>query len=71
MDINQHISATPAEAPKQLQFNGIGTPQPVINPRFVLSDEICRNGLRHIAEIRQRLLASAQERAASSTGTGG
>ena len=70
MDIKQHISAIPAEAPKQLQFNGIGTPQPVINPRFVLSDEICRNGLRHIAEIRQRLLASAQERAASSTGTG-
>lgn len=69
MDINQHISATPAEAPKQLQFNGMLNLQPVINPRFILSDEICRNGLRHIAEIRQRLLASAQERAASSTGT--
>jgi hypothetical protein len=70
MDINQHISVTPTEAPTQLQFNGMHTPRPVLNPRFILSDEICRNGLRHIAEIRQRLLASAQERAASSTGTG-
>ncbi|MEI8391201.1 MAG: hypothetical protein WCG40_01755 [Actinomycetes bacterium] len=70
MDINQHISATPTEAPTQLQFNGMQNLRTAVNPRFVLSDEICRNGLRHIAEIRQRLSASAQERAASSTGAG-
>ena len=50
--------------PVQLQLAGLESIPPGIDPRFILSDEMCRNGLRHIAEIRRRLAGNAQHQAA-------
>lgn len=64
MDINHQITQPETEAPVQLQLAGLETTPPGIDPRFILSDEVCRNGLRHIAEIRRRLAANQQNQAA-------
>ena len=64
MDINHQTSHPETDAPVQLQLDGLETTPPGIDPRFILSDEVCRNGLRHIAEIRRRLSANQQNQAA-------
>ena len=64
MDINHQTAQPETEAPVQLQLAGLETTPIGVDPRFILSDEVCRNGLRHIAEIRRRLSASQQHEAA-------
>jgi hypothetical protein len=64
MEINHQTSQPATDAPVQLQLAGLETTPTGIDPRFILSDEVCRNGLRHIAEIRRRLSASQQHEAA-------
>ena len=56
-------------APQQLQLEGLETVHPLvlsgeIDPRFILPDDVCQRGLRHLAEIRQRLGAPPRSRAA-------
>ena len=64
MDIDHQPAPDETTAPVQLQLSGLETTPVGIDPRFILSDEVCRNGLRHIAEIRRRLSINAQNQAA-------
>ena len=64
MDINHQTLQPATDAPVQLQLAGLETIPTGIDPRFILSDEVCRNGLRHIAEIRRRISVSQQHEAA-------
>lgn len=55
--------------PTQLQLEGLETVHPLIakgdlDPRFILSDDVCQRGLRHVAEIRQRLGVAPRAQAA-------
>lgn len=55
--------------PQQLQLEGLETVHPLVrsgelDPRFILSDDVCQRGLRHLAEIRQRLGAPPRSKAA-------
>lgn len=45
---------TDRETPVQLTLEGLD-PTAGVDPRFILDDETCRRGLRHIAAIRARL----------------
>ena len=45
---------TEHETPIQLTLEGLD-PTAGVDPRFILDDETCRRGLRHIAAIRARL----------------
>jgi len=63
------MSTSANPKPVQLQLEGLETVHPLIrqgdlDPRFILSDETCRIGLRHIAEIRQRLGVIPRSKAA-------
>jgi hypothetical protein len=63
------MSTSNTTKPVQLQLEGLETVHPLIrqgdlDPRFILSDETCRIGLRHIAEIRQRLGVAPRSKAA-------
>jgi hypothetical protein len=56
-------------APQQLQLEGLETVHPLVrsgelDPRFILPDDVCQRGLRHLAEIRQRLGAPPRSKAA-------
>ena len=51
------------DRPVQLTLEGLD-PTAGIDPRFILDDETCRRGLRHIAAIRARLRGDADHRAA-------
>lgn len=55
--------------PVQLQLEGLESVHPLIaqgdlDPRFILSDDVCLRGLRHLAEIRQRLGVPPRSKAA-------
>lgn len=55
--------------PIQLELDGIGSLHPLvaeghIDPRFILSDETCRIGRKHLAEIRRKLMSSIERPAA-------
>lgn len=60
-----HLASTtsPDDRPVQLTLEGLD-PTAGIDPRFILDDETCRRGLRHIAAIRARLRGDADHRAA-------
>ena len=64
MDINHQTAQPETKAPVQLQLAGLETTPVGIDPRFILSDEVCRNGLRHIADIRRDLAEKRQVQAA-------
>ena len=64
MDINHQTAQLKIEAPVQLHLAGLETTPVGIDPRFILSDEVCRNGLRHIADIRRYLAEKRQVQAA-------
>jgi hypothetical protein len=64
MDINHQTAQPETEAPVQLQLAGLETTPIGVDPRFILSDEVCRNGLRHIADIRRHLAEKRQAQAA-------
>lgn len=64
MDIKHQIPNSETDAPVQLQLAGLETTPVGIDPRFILSDEVCRNGLRHIADIRRYLAEKRQVHAA-------
>ena len=64
MDNNHQTAQPETKAPVQLQLAGLETTPVGIDPRFILSDEVCRNGLRHIAEIRRYLAEKRQVQAA-------
>lgn len=56
-------------APVQLELDGIGSTHPLIaaghvDARFILSDETCRIGRKHLAEMRRILSESAERPAA-------
>jgi len=51
------------EQPVQLTIEGFD-PTAGIDPRFILDDETCRRGLRHIAAIRARLRGDSETQAA-------
>ena len=51
------------EEPVQLTLEGFD-PTAGIDPRFILDDETCRRGLRHIAAIRARLRGDSGTQAA-------
>ena len=58
------VTWTSTKAPVQLQLAGLETTPIGVDPRFILSDEVCRNGLRHIADIRRYLAEKRQVQAA-------
>jgi hypothetical protein len=64
MDTNDQIPTPETNVPVQLQLAGLETKTLDIDPRFILSDEVCSNGLRHIAEIRRYLAEKRQIQAA-------
>ena len=64
MDNNHQTAQPETKAPVQLQPAGLETTPVGIDPRFILSDEVCRNGLRHIADIRRYLAEKRQVQAA-------
>ena len=64
MDTNHEIPKSETDAPVQLQLAGLETTPIGVDPRFILSDEVCRNGLRHIADIRRYLAEKRQVQAA-------
>jgi len=64
MDNNHQTAQPETKAPVQLQLAGLETTPVGIDPRFILSDEVCRNGLRHIADIRRYLAEKRQVQAA-------
>jgi len=64
MDTNHQTAQPEIEVPVQLQLAGLETTPLGIDPRFILSDEVCRNGLRHIADIRRYLAEKRQVQAA-------
>ena len=64
MDTNHEIPKSETDAPVQLQLAGLETKPLNIDPRFILSDEVCSNGLRHIAEILRYLAEKRQVHAA-------
>jgi len=43
MDINHQTAQPETKAPVQLQLAGLETTPVGIDPRFILSDEVCRN----------------------------
>lgn len=51
------------DQPVQLTIEGFD-PTAGIDPRFILDDETCRRGLRHIAAIRARLHGDSTTQAA-------
>ncbi|MBM3827434.1 MAG: hypothetical protein FJW09_02195 [Actinobacteria bacterium] len=58
-NMSDHID-TPANQPaKQLTLEGFADPLADIDPRFILSDETCRIGRKHLAEMR-RILANGR-----------
>ena len=64
MDNNHQTAQPETKAPVQLQLAGLETTPVGIDPRFILSDEVCRNGLRHIADIRRYFAEKRQVQAA-------